>query len=58
MFKMVDVCSGKMTLNEAQREVFHYMFKSPKRLIVDIQLKSDGYHVTIWMNKVDFKKKC
>ena len=62
MFKMVDVSGGKMTLKEVYEEIFFYMYhKSPKRLIVDIQLREDcknkGYYVKLWMAKRDFKKK-
>ena len=62
MFKLVDVCVGKMTLAEVEREIVHYMMKSPKRLIVDIKLRTDvpekGYHTSIWIDKKTFKKKC
>ncbi len=54
---MVDVCGGKMTLKEVEREIFFYMYhKSPKCLIVDIQRKKNGYHATLWMSVNDFKK--
>lgn len=53
----VDVVSGKMTLKEVEREIFFYMYhKSPKRLIVDIQRKKNGYHVKLWMSEKDFHK--
>lgn len=60
MFKMVDVVTGKLTLKEVEREIRHYMLKSPKRLIVDIQLDipNRGYHTTIWIPKSDFRRKC
>jgi len=58
MFKnWTDVCAGKMTLKEVSQEIFFYMYhKSPKRLIVDIQRKKDGYHAKFWMSIKDFKK--
>ena len=61
MFKMVDVCGGKMTLREVCNEIFFYIYhKSPKRLIIDIQLKeggeNPGYRTTLWISKKDFKK--
>ncbi len=58
MKNMVDVCGGKMTLKDVSREIFHYMYyKSPKRLIVDIKRKEDGYHATLWMSKKDFERR-
>ncbi len=58
MFKnWTDICGGKMTLKEVNEEIFFYMYhKSPKRLIVDIQRKPDGYHAKLWMSIKDFKK--
>ncbi len=58
MFKgWTDVCGGPMTLKEVNEEIFFYMYhKSPKRLIVDIQRKENGYHATLWMSIKDFKK--
>lgn len=57
MFRMIDVCGGKMSLKEVNSEIRFYMYhKTPKRLIVDIQLKDDGYHATFWMSKKDFRK--
>ncbi len=58
---MVDVAGGKMTLQEVSEDIFFYMYhKSPKRLIVDIQLKENvenkGYYVKLWMSRKDFKK--
>jgi len=62
MFKMVDVCGGKMTLKEVEREIHNYMLKSPSRLIVDIRLREDvkkkGYYTTLWITRKDFKNKC
>jgi len=58
MFKMVDVVGGKMTLESVVRELVHYMKKSPKRLIVDIQRKENGYHATVWISQADFEKGC
>jgi hypothetical protein len=59
---LVDVVSGKMTLQDVEREIIHYMMKSPKRLIVDIQRREDkdpkGYYVAVWMSKKDFKNTC
>lgn len=55
--KMVDVSGGKMTLKEVSQEIFFFMYhKSPKRLIVDIQRKKNGYHATVWMNQADWNK--
>jgi hypothetical protein len=58
MFKMVDVCGGKMTLKELNEEICNYMQRSPKRLIVDIRLVEDGYHATVWISQADFEKGC
>ena len=55
---MVDVCGGKMKVGEVIQEIVHYMFKSPKRLVVDIQLKKDGYRTTIYITQEDFDTKC
>ena len=62
MFRMVDVCGGKMSLREIYQEIFFYMYhKSPKRLIVDIYLveggENPGYRATFWISKRDFQKK-
>ena len=54
---MVDVCGGKMTLNDVVREIRHYMLKSPTRLVVDIRRKKNGYHATIYIPKKCFDKK-
>jgi len=52
-----DVAGGIMTLKEVRDEIYFYMYhKSPKRLIVDIQRKKNGYHVKLWMSKTDFLK--
>ena len=56
MFKMVDICGGKMTLGDINKEIIHYMQRSPKRLIVDIKRKKNGYHATLWISKKDFEK--
>ena len=58
MFKMVDVCAGKMKIGEVLQEIIHYMAKSPERLIIDIQLGKDGYQTTLWITKKDFRNKC
>lgn len=58
MRNMVDVCGGKMTLKDVEREVRHYMLKSPTRMVVDIRRKKDGYHATIWIPKKCFEQKC
>jgi len=61
---MVDVCGGKMTLQEVVREIEYYLrrcvLKSPMRvrMIVDIRRKKDGYHATIWIPKKCFDEKC
>jgi hypothetical protein len=55
---MVDVVAGRMTIMEINREVVHYMIKSPKRLIVNVILTDKGYHSTIWIDRETFKKKC
>lgn len=55
---MVDVCGGKMTLDDVVREVGHYMLKSPTRMMVDIRRKKDGYHAYIWIPKKCFDEKC
>ena len=55
---MVDVCSGKMTLDDVEREIAHYMaVKSPACMVVHICRKKGGYHATIWIPKKDFEKK-
>ena len=55
---MVDVCAGRMTLKEVTEEITRYMLgRNPSRLIVDIQLKPNGSHATIWIPIKDFKKK-
>lgn len=58
MKNMVDVCAGKMTIREVQREIYHYMLKSPKRLIVDIKRKMGGYYTTLYITEKDFKRRC
>ena len=53
----VDVVTGKMTLEEAKQEIFNYMLgRNPRRLVVDIRLMADGYHVTLWVSRRDFEK--
>ena len=59
MRNMVDVCGGKMTLEDVEREVRYYMLqKSPRRMVVDIRRKKDGYHAMIWIPKKCFEAKC
>ena len=58
MENMVDVCAGKMTLDDVVREIKRYMLKSPGRMMVDIRRKEDGYYTIIWIPKKDFEKKC
>lgn len=58
MRNMVDVCGGKMTLDEVEREIKRYMLKSPRRMVVDIRRRKDGYYTMIWIPKKDFEKKC
>jgi hypothetical protein len=58
VYKMVDVCGGKLTLREVTDEILNYMRKSPKRLIVDIRREKDGYRSTLWISRGDFKRKC
>ena len=54
----VDVASGKMTLRELNLVISHYVLtRSPERLFIDIQRKSNGYHVTLWMSQKDFEGK-
>ena len=58
---MVDISGGKMTLGEVIMEVVRYMLhKTPKRLVVDIQLREDvpnkGYYTKIWISRKDFGK--
>lgn len=61
---MVDVCGGKMTLDDVVREVRHYMALYAKlgrpvtHMVVDIRRKKDGYHATIWIPKKCFDEKC
>ena len=55
---LVDVVVGKMTIREINREVVHYMLKAPKRMIVNIKLKEDGYHTEIWIDEETFKRRC
>lgn len=60
---MVDVCGGKMTLADVEREVRHYMMLYAKRelpitrMVVDIRRRKDGYHATIWIPKKCFEGK-
>ncbi len=58
MFKnWTDVCGGRMSLKEVYQEIFFYMYhKSPKRLVIDIKRKKDGYHAKLWMSNSDFDK--
>jgi len=56
--EMVDVCCGKMTLIEVEREIIHYMMKSPTHLIIDITRKDNGYYTSIWIDGETFKEKC
>ena len=58
MFKnWVDVSAGKMTFKELCGEIFFWMYhKAPRRMVVDIRIKEDGYHVALWMSATDFKK--
>ncbi len=54
---MIDVCAGKMSLKQAEREIAQYVYwYSPTRLMADIRRKKDGYHVTIWIPKKDFDR--
>ena len=57
MFKMVDVCKGKMKLSEVEYEIRTIMsIYNPDRLIVDINLvKPLGYVTTFWISKRVFK---
>jgi len=51
----VDVCGGRMTLKDVNREIIHYMLTyNPSRLIVDIK-KEDGYQVTIYIPTEEFR---
>ena len=56
MKNMVDICGGKMTLSEVNREIAYYLPRYPKRLVVDIRRRRNGYFVKIWIRKVDFEK--
>lgn len=58
MKSMVDVVGGKMTIREINREVVHYMLKSPKRLMVKAVKRDDKYFTTIWIDRETFIKKC
>ena len=58
MKNMVDVCAGKMTIQEVTRELIHYMLKSPQRLVIDIKRKKGGYRTTIYIPLKDFKETC
>jgi predicted translin family RNA/ssDNA-binding protein len=55
----VDICGGKMTLDELAEEIKHYMYyKTPDNLIVTIERddKIKGYRSTIYLSKKDFEK--
>jgi len=56
----VDVCAGKMTLEEVGKEIIHYMLKSPENMIVTIERNDEvkGYYSTIYISKKDFEEKC
>ena len=56
---MVDICGGKMTLEDVGKEIKRYMItKSPKRMVVDIQRREGiGYYTLIYIPTKDFKKK-
>jgi hypothetical protein len=55
---MVDVCGGKMKIGEVIQEIYNYMLKSPKRLVVDIKRRKKGYYTKIYIPQSDFDKKC
>jgi hypothetical protein len=57
--RWVDICSGKMTLNDLSREIDFYMnYKTPNNMIITIERDNDikGYRSTIYLSKKDFKK--
>lgn len=57
---MTDVVAGKLNLLNINREIIHYMKKSPKRLVVDIQRNEEngGYYTSIYIPIKIFKEKC
>ena len=57
--KMVDICRGKMTLKELNREIAFYMQqKNPELLVVTIEKNLDrgGYISTLYVSRRDFFK--
>jgi hypothetical protein len=58
---MVDVCQGKMTIGEVINNLIHYMAKSPKKLVIEINRregKNGGYYTTFYITIKDFNTKC
>lgn len=52
---LIDVCGGKMKLDKVKDEIARYITtKKPTRLIVDIELRKDGYYTTIYLKKDEF----
>ena len=55
---LVDVVAGPLKISEIEREVRHYIMKSPTRLIVDIRRTEKGYQTTIYIDKETFERRC
>lgn len=65
MFKnWTDTVSGKLTIQQVMDEIVtQIIHRSPKRIIVDIRLRTDcsdkklnGYWTKVWISCKDFKK--
>ena len=57
---MVDVCHGKMNIDELYREIAVYMgLYNPSKMIIDIERRDDkkGYYSIIYIPKRDFWRK-
>ena len=52
-----DIVGGKMTMEEVAREIQElFRHRTPKRVIIDIKRKPNGYHTKIWIPIEDFHK--
>ena len=57
--RMTDICAGRMTVEEINREINHYMIcKTPSKMVITIERnkKIGGFYSAIYIPIKDFEK--